>query len=183
MKIYIKAGISNLHRLAGTLAGAVQFGQYLQSPIPALERNDLRFTHTRGWIVFFLLMLCPVFCLSQNLSAVIAKADTSGFRPYNNGGWILYNSYIARGQDGSVTFEVILQHNKTGINWSNEQYFGKIKNQNFLPLSDKIISYDYPGFGDNYTIRISDDGKCYLNLADGSLPPEDPVVIYVRVKY
>ena len=135
-------------------------------------------------------ILISIFCSStlmvasaygQNTDAVIANADTTNFVANKSGGWALLNSYLARANDGSIDFEVIVQHYREGIDWNSEQFIGNIKNQVFLPSQEKNISYDLIGF--KYMIHILKNGKCYLKLVSGSLPDGDPVVIPVQVKY
>jgi hypothetical protein len=118
---------------------------------------------------------------SQINQAIIANADTSNFSPNRQGNWVLYNSYVAKKNDGSTDFEVIVQHYKEGIDWGKEQLIGKIKNQNLFPLQDKDISYDLLGV--KYAIHISKSGACFLNLVSGPFPDADPVIIPVQVSY
>jgi len=76
---------------------------------------------------------------------------------------------------------VIIQHDKGKDNWSEEQYFGKIKSQSLLPAKEQKI--DYYLLKDSYAIRIGSDGKCFIRLQHGSLPKTDPVIIPIQLKY
>ena len=132
-------------------------------------------------LIFCSSTLIVVSASGQNNEAVIANADTTNFVANKSGGWALFNSYLARTNDGSIDFEVIVQHNKDGVDWSSEQFIGNIKNQGFLPSQEKNIGYDLLGV--KYMVHILKNGKCYLRLVSGSLPDGDPVVIPVQVKY
>jgi hypothetical protein len=132
-------------------------------------------------VLLFLSLFFSVSAYGQSNDAVIANADTSNFIPNRQGMWALYNSYVAKTNDGSTDFEVIVQHYKEGIDWSKEQLVGKIKTQSLLPSQDKNISYDLLGV--KYAIHILKNGQCFLNLVSGSLPEGDPVIIPVQVKY
>lgn len=116
-------------------------------------------------------------------SAVIANADTTNFRPTTDSTWTLYNSYIGTTSDDSIDFEIIVQHPLAGIDWTQEQYVGLMKNQSFIPTSNKVIPFVIEGMQGNYILHIAVDGSCYLKSADGNLPSTDPLVLYVKVKY
>lgn len=136
----------------------------------------------------FSAFLVPISCLAsfstcaqQNDSLATAHADTTQFSPNRTGEWILFNSYLSTEPTDSVAFEVIVRHDRNSINWREDQYIGHIKTESIFPQQGQSISYFL--LQDQYNIRIDIDGKCYLRLVDGNLPPYDPVTIPVQIKY
>lgn len=117
---------------------------------------------------------------AQNNSAAFAAADTSEFSVNNIGGWQLFNSYVELQNGDSVQLELIIQHNN-GINWSQEQYIGKIKPISLLPSQERTASFSL--ITDQYLIRIDNEGKCFLKLFSGSAPSDNPAVIPLKVIY
>lgn len=126
------------------------------------------------------LLLGSVFIsYSQDHTAAMAKADTTGFSTNKTDGWKIFNSYAAAYKD-SVQLEIILQHNNT-INWKEEQMVGKIKTTGLIPPKEQVAVFNL--MMTNYSLRIDTKGKCYLTLTSGPVPQEDPVIIPVRVFY
>jgi hypothetical protein len=115
-----------------------------------------------------------------NHSAAIANADTSRFSVNKNDGWQIFNSYVTTNGTDSILFDVIIQHDKS-INWQQEQYIGRIKEQTVQPGKEQVvISYL---MSDQYQLRILKNGKCYLRLFSGSLPADNPVILPLRFLY
>lgn len=117
---------------------------------------------------------------AQDHTAAIAAADTAHFSVNKAEGWQLFNSYMAARTGDSVLLELILQHAHT-IDWKQEQLVGKIKTGSFQPKTDRAIPFLLAG--SSYALRIDKNGKCYLRLAAGALPPAGPVVIPLAVKF
>lgn len=133
------------------------------------------------YILFQALMFVSVSCAAQNWSAAMRNADSTGFSPNLKDGWGLFNSYVSRNSDGSVSLEFIIQHAKQGIDWSKEQLVGRMKNNALLPSMDRYVNFYL--IYDMYMVHITREGKCYLSLAKGNLPPGDPVILPIQVKF
>jgi len=116
----------------------------------------------------------------QDRSKALAAADSSNFSPDKQEGWQLYNSYISSYTTDSVTLELIIQHANTGY-WNAEQFMGRIKAHNYLPLKEQKLIYQL--VDNSYLIRITTKGKCYISLANGMVPPKGPVVLPIKIKY
>ena len=130
---------------------------------------------------FILLLLCvSVTARAQNHALALAAADTSNFSKNSDGGWLLYNSFVAARGTDSVRLELILQHDNN-ISWAQEQYVGKIKVNNLRPNSVKTISFSLVGI--TYQLRIDTNGKCYLKVIAGTAPVGSPVVIPLSLLY
>jgi hypothetical protein len=117
---------------------------------------------------------------AQDNQAALAAADTSNFSKNADGGWQLYNSYVAEQSADSVRLELVLQHDNN-INWTQEQYVGKIKNSSLRPSQEKILSFSLEGI--NYQLRIDTNGKCYLKVVSGAAPVGNPVFIPFTLIY
>ena len=129
---------------------------------------------------FVIIVSVNVKSFSQNNAAAIAAADSTGFSTGNTNGWQLFNSYVAPYKTDSAQLEIIIQH-ANNINWSQEQFVGKIKISSLVPHNTQTVSYNL--MNTVYTLRIKDDGKCYLKFVSGSLPITDPAIIPVKVYY
>jgi hypothetical protein len=130
-----------------------------------------------------LFLLASVYAShAQDNQTALAVADTSNFSRNANGGWQLYNSYIAAQTVGgdSVRVELILEH-ENNINWAQEQYVGKIKISSLLPGTEKTMPFSLAG--SNYQLRIDTNGKCYLKLASGAAPFDSAVILPFTVIY
>jgi len=136
------------------------------------------------WKIFILLaVLCFTMvnrAFSQNYSAAFARADTSRFSPNLSGGWQLFNSYVTTYQGTGATLELVIQH-ANNIDWTTENYVGKISYKPLQPSNEQRISFNFSS--NNYMLRINNTGKCYLKLANGALPVTDPFVIPLKIFY
>ncbi|MEJ0106574.1 MAG: hypothetical protein WDO19_30290 [Bacteroidota bacterium] len=134
------------------------------------------------FLVFILLMLLFINdrILGQDYNAAFTAADSSGFSVNSHGGWQLFNSYVAAYKTDSVSLEIIIQH-ANNINWSMEQYVGSIKTPEFIPHAEQNISYNL--VVTVYSLRIDTGGKCYLRIASGILPQQEPSVIPLKIDY
>jgi hypothetical protein len=117
---------------------------------------------------------------AQNNAAALAAADSSRFSINNNGGWQLYNSYVNLYKPDSVQLELIVQH-ANNINWTQEQYVGKIKYGPLQPNNGQSIPFNL--LNDGYMLRIEANGKCYLRFVSGILPQANPFIIPLKVFY
>ena len=135
-------------------------------------------------IIYFTLLL--FFCSAsekgsaQNNAAAIAHADTTGFSCNGNGGWQLYNSYVAAKGADSVQVEIILQHSNN-IALTMEQYVGKIKLSALRPAAERTAFFYITG--NRYYLRVNNDGKCYLRFMSGALPGGEPLILPVKITY
>jgi len=130
--------------------------------------------------LILILMLAIEESTAQNNSAAIAAADTSEFSVNSAGGWQLFNSYVEMQNADSVQLEIIIQHSNN-INWSLEQYVGKIKPASLLPIQERTVSFNL--ITNQYLLRIDNEGKCFLKLFSGAAPGDDPAVIPVKIIY
>jgi hypothetical protein len=117
---------------------------------------------------------------AQSNAAALAAADTVHFSRNAKDGWELYNSYMAPQGNDSIRLELILQH-ANNINWSDEQYIGKIKTGNYFPLSTRTVSFSL--MQTNFLVRIDENGKCYLKVLSGPLPAESTAVVPFIIAY
>ncbi len=135
----------------------------------------------RIYLMVFILILFVgrVPALSQN--DALAAADTSYFSVNHSGGWLLYNSraHVNESSD-SAELEIIIQHDIT-INLQEYQFVGTIKGGAFRPVSSQLVTLDL--ITHSYVVRIDSDGRCYVKLQSGILPPGNAVVIPVQVTY
>ena len=115
-----------------------------------------------------------------NNEAALAAADTSGFSINNQGGWQLYNSYVAAAAADSIQLEIILQHDNN-LNWSNSIYIGRIKGSSFYPQNDRLVSFNL--INTMYELKVDKNGKCYLRLVSGNLSGINTVVIPIQLFY
>lgn len=117
---------------------------------------------------------------AQPNPAALAMADTSAFSVNKAGNWLLYNSFIeAKGSD-SVRLELILSH-ENPVNWSEEVYVGKIRQQSFYPLSTQVMTYQL--LFSHWELRIDKQGRCYLKKLDGILPEDAYFTIPLTITY
>ncbi len=117
---------------------------------------------------------------AQDNSAALAAADSSHFSVNYVDGWQLFNSYVAAYAADSVQLEIIIQHNNT-IDWTQEQYVGKVKTASFVPHVAQSLSFNL--ITAYYILRIDTQGKCYLRLSSGAAPAVNPAIIPVNVIY
>jgi hypothetical protein len=135
------------------------------------------------FILAILLSICS-YASSQNTKAgELAKAtsDSSSFVINVKDGWQQYGSSVVAMSSDRVLLETIVQHIKTGIDWTLEQYIGKVKSNSLRPSKSQIVPFNL--LSNIYKLRIEANGKCYLRLASGSLPDSDPVIIPIGVIY
>ncbi len=133
--------------------------------------------------LFAILVTCNMtFAQKQSkaLALALATADTTNFSVNNRAGWQLYNSYVAPINTDSITVEMIVQHDRA-IDWKQEQLVGRIKQASMFPKTSQAISVML--MFDEYLLRVETNGRCYLRLAKGSIPDDDPVVLPIRAKY
>jgi hypothetical protein len=136
------------------------------------------------WVVIIVctVMLCTVqqADAQSNNDAALAAADTSAFSVNNQGGWQLYNSYIASASTDSIQLEIIVQHTNN-FNWSNSTYVGKIKSASFYPQNERVVSFNL--ISTIYELKVDKNGKCYLRLVSGGSPTINAMVIPVKILY
>lgn len=133
-------------------------------------------------IFFFVIMLFIKLNASfaQNHAVAFAAADSNRFSVNNSGGWQFFNSYVSQVAADTVQFELIVQHTNN-LNWSQEQYVGKIKHSQLLPNTEQSLPFNLSN--DGYTLRIEKNGKCYLRFLSGTLPAANPVILPLKVFY
>lgn len=115
---------------------------------------------------------------AQSYAEAVANADTTNFIANAKEGWQLFNSYVATQDADSIQIELIIQH-ENNINWMDEQCIGAIKTASLRPTEG--ISIVFPFSMSNYSLRVENDGKCYLKFINGALPYESPFVISTKV--
>ena len=118
--------------------------------------------------------------IAQDNTAAMAAADSSRFSVNRLGGWQLFNSFVSAISQDSVQLEFIVQHDKN-INWSQEQLVGKIKSSTLVPQYTQEIPFSV--LSTSFTIRITDQGKCYMKISDGNAPEGDTVILAVKIFY
>ncbi len=135
-----------------------------------------------GLIIFFTIMLMVVVdkSFAQDHSAAMDKADTVNFSVNKSDGWQLFNSYVSPYKTDSAQLELIVQHNNN-INWSVDQYVGKIKESSLRPQTTRLVSFKL--LNSVYRMKIETSGKCQLSFVSGSLPPGNPIIIPLKVYY
>jgi len=116
----------------------------------------------------------------QDYSQGLAAADTTRFLPNSDSGWQLYNSYVANYKTDSATVELIVQH-KNNISLLQEQLLGKITYIGLVPAKEQYLAFNV--MNTIYWLRIDTRGQCYLKLAAGTPPYEDPFVLPLKVFY
>lgn len=117
---------------------------------------------------------------SQSNSVAMSHADTSRFSTNSDGGWQLYNSYVSNNGQDSATLELAIQH-ANNIDWTAEQLVGQIYYQPLIPATRQNVPFLFAN--NNYMMRIDSKGNCYVRLADGALPTDDPFVILLKIFY
>ena len=134
-------------------------------------------------ILAFLFTICSSTFSQNTKESVLAKAtsDSSSFVINVKGGWQQYGSSVVPISTDRILLETIVQHIKTGIDWTLEQYIGKIKSNSSRPSKSQTASFDL--LRNNYELRIEANGKCYIRLASGNLPDSNPVIIPIRVVF
>lgn len=130
------------------------------------------------FILLFGVITCHVF--SQEDARVLASADTSNFSVNVNEEWLLYNSYVDHYKTDSAQLEIIIQHDNN-IDWQVEQFVGTIKSSSLVPRTIQNLLFIL--ITDTYSVRIDQEGKCYLKFLTGILPSTEKVIIPVRVYY
>jgi len=130
-----------------------------------------------------LCLICSNIYSQITKESVLAKAtaDSSSFVINGKAGWQQYGSSIAILPSDSVMLETIVQHIKTNIDWTNEQFIGKIRSNSLRPAISLIATFNL--LINTYQLRIEPNGRCYLLLVSGSLPDSDPVIIPIQVLY
>ena len=135
-------------------------------------------------IVTCILYLLCYGCYGQGYDSLDRKArmmaDTANFSPNQAGEWQLYNSFLKRVAKDSVAMELIVRHAKN-LDFKEYQFIGTITSKNLIPRG----ALEMPFFvvTDEYRLKIEANGRCYLKLVTGSLPPQDPVIIPLFIKY
>lgn len=135
------------------------------------------------FIVAILCLTCNSTFSQVTKESLLAKAtsDSSRFAINVKGGWLQYGSSIAVVASDSVMLEAIVQHQKTGIDWTYDQFVGKMKLNRLRPAKSQTTSFNL--LTNIYQLRIEPNGKCYLRLVSGVLPDADPVIIPIRAVY
>jgi hypothetical protein len=141
-----------------------------------INKNILRL------LIFFILLLTAAAneSFAQDHSAAMDKADTVNFSANKSDGWQLFNSYVSTYKTDSAQLELIVQH-MNNINWSVDQYIGKIKQSSLRPQTARVLSFKL--LSSVYRLKIETNGKCYLSFVSGGLPPGNPIIIPLRVYY
>jgi len=133
--------------------------------------------------LFVLLIIS--FCMAsgtmaQDSNNLTESIDTADLSINHDDGWQLLNAYIRPTQTDSVRFELIIQH-PNNVDWTLEQYFGKIKLPELAPAAEQSIIFKI--LENSYLLRIDTTGSCYLKFLNGGLPSADPVIIFLKVLY
>jgi|WetSurMetagenome_2_1015567.scaffolds.fasta_scaffold13975_2 hypothetical protein len=135
----------------------------------------------RIYLTIVISAFVTVNIMAQNFAQALAAADTINFSVNKKEGWMLYNSCLTLQKSDSILIELILQHDRN-INWEAEQEVGRIRSDSFYPKYEQTVTFNL--LFNIYKLRIDKNGKCYLYLAQGSLPDEsDQVIIPVRAFY
>lgn len=137
---------------------------------------------TRNVVMLFSILICSTIALRAQSSDSIAitKADTSNFSVDKNGGWEIYNSYVAAYNTDSARLELILKHAKN-INWQQEQFVGDIKISALRPKKGQTLYFAI--IFNCYQLRIDNQGGCFLRCLGAEPPISDPAIIPLRVAY
>jgi hypothetical protein len=143
-----------------------------------MKRNKIFYYSILSMFVVEVMFLQSV--KAQDHSKAYAAADTSRFSVNSKDGWKLFNSYVAGYKKDSATLELIIEHTNN-INWTKEQYVGKIKYQPFHPAKEQIVSFGL--LTNEYVMRIENTGKCYLRLKNGALPSANPFIFPLKLFY
>jgi hypothetical protein len=119
---------------------------------------------------------------SKELAKSLAKAsaDSSYIAVNKKAGWQFLSSYLTPIKVDSVMIEMIVQHDRT-IDWKQDQLIGHIKQVSMFPKTSQTVSFML--MFDEYLLRVEPNGRCYLQLAKGSIPDGDPVILPIRAKY
>lgn len=135
-------------------------------------------------------IVIPILLISVLLAAplkpdaqsnkTVTTIESTLFLINSTDGWQLLNSYIKPFEVDSVQMELILQCANT-IDWSKEQYLGKIKAENLAPSKQQTVPFKL--ITDQYLLRIDMQGKCYLRLFSGNALADNPAVIPIKVFY
>jgi hypothetical protein len=131
-------------------------------------------------ILFTIFSIISSVAKSQNNSIAFAAADSSKFSPNLKDGWQLFNSYVSTYKKDSATLELIIQHTNN-INWTKEQFIGKIKYPALLPKAEQVAFFTL--ISNKYRIRIETTGRCYLNFIAGAIPTGEPVILPLTIFY
>ena len=144
----------------------------------------------KSLIIGLLVVLCiTAVCMVPSPTPTtynVQQEDTTSFTPNSATGWSALSVYLNQDTPDSVFLGVILKQNSS-MSWSAEQLIGTITNQEFIPTKIQRLSYDL--FKDNtWTIRITDEGQCYLSQTKGetlrtSNLPGNPFVVPIKVRY
>lgn len=116
----------------------------------------------------------------QQHSEVLAAVDSTNFSINRDENWELYKAAFTPLVNDTVLLEMIVEHDRF-LEWENEQLIGKIKEKDYVPYTEQSV--DFKLLTDSYNLRIDLDGKCYLRLVEGEIPPSDPVFIPIRLYY
>lgn len=111
----------------------------------------------------------------------VSPNDSAVFEPNASSGWTIYSYYFHKDTPDSVDFEIIVKHAPDIQYWTNEQYIGTIKGS-FIPATEQVLRY-YLLLNNRWNLRITKDGKCYLNVVTGHVPAGNTVVIPIKIKY
>jgi len=142
---------------------------------------------------YFLIVGCvTVFLFSFESVGITEKntkikfADTTSFTPNTTEGWNILSSYLNQETPDSVEFELILLQNNS-INWSAEQFIGKITNQTFIPRKIQKLTYDL-FINNTWSVRVNTNGQCFLKQVNGatlgvSSLSGSPYVFPVKVRF
>jgi hypothetical protein len=146
----------------------------------------MKIKHFRTLAVKSMILLYMVLCGKNSFGATIyadisqTVIDSNAFVPMQSDGWSVLQTYLHQESD-SVVFEVILSYNTTtAINWHSQILIGTV-DTSFRPVAPQVVQYHEPSR--RWIITFQTDGKCYLELQDGSMAEGSPVIIPIQTKF
>lgn len=131
--------------------------------------------------LFFIFLAVSKFSLAQVIDKeIIAKADTSIFRPNYTNGWSTMFAYFEEVSKDSINLEVVLFFN-SDFDFSNSQVVGLIKDPQFIPKSDRVIGTT---IGRNLlNVLIDRSGFVWLKINSGPFLSMQRKVIPLVLRY
>jgi hypothetical protein len=107
--------------------------------------------------------------------------DSSYIAVNKQAGWQSVISHLTLVKTDSVLLELVVRHDRTSIDWKQEQPVGRIKQRDLLPKTEQIVLFKL--IRNIYRLRIEPNGRCFIRLEAGILPKGDQVIIPVRGIY
>ncbi len=109
-------------------------------------------------------------------------ADTTSFASNTGGGWSILSCYFNQSTPDSMQFELLLKQNNA-LDFRVEQFIGTISNAAFRPVQAQNNLLFNLLFNSRWRVRVLPNGRCFLRLTQGIMPPGSPVFFPLKVKY